>query len=157
MLQRNFPVWVLIGVQFIITAPFDCIIKVFMQGHTPFENCSAILKHFPSAHRSVIIEYLVLKSALICGLANQLFILQYVIFNAAQRVYHPVGICWVQSSRDEHSQLCIWPPTEVGNGGWGVGGNKVRCPLGCRMNTATAPNISSSQCNWKMLMAFLIA
>ena len=55
----------------------------------------------------------------------------YVIFNDAQSMYHPVGINWAQSSRDERLQQCIWLPTGVGDGGWGVGGYKVHCPLGC--------------------------
>lgn len=125
-----------ICVQFILTSPFECIIKFFLTDPSRIAGQS------------------VLKSSSVSQLISYS---SYVIFNAAQRVYHPVGIRWAQSSRDEHSQQCIWRPTGLGEGGWGVGGKTVHCPLGCRMNTATAPNISSSQCDWKMLMDFLIA
>lgn len=56
----------------------------------------------------------------------------FVIFNAAQTVYHPVGIGWVQSSRDKYSHNAsglLLASARVG-GVW-VG----RQSIACRMNT----------------------
>lgn len=107
-----------VSVQFISAAPFESIIKVFfMQGHMPAWTSSSLIPPWwwndPFLRLCSFVSRPIKYSPLF-------------IFNGGKcvwvhtRIAHPG---WM-------SIKCFVPPIGVGNGGWGVVGNKLHCLLG---------------------------
>lgn len=60
-------------------------------------------------------------------MSSPVFYPSFCFFIVGQIVKHLVGICWAQSSEDEHSRACIWSLSGASEDRWGVGGKSSQC------------------------------